>query len=168
MDDVNPLERAAADEQASATERREGMHLYGTAADLAKTAENLREAGYAEAAAPLDAAADHAVSAGSVDLAKSQLYGAAAGMWHAAQGDLAQESRTEFLSAGPGIAGMLAQKDAAEATDESERTRHLEEAKRAFAAEGQIRAEARAYGAAAKTEGSVAEALEGEARRLGE
>jgi len=117
-DDFNPFERAKADEQASARERSEGMHLYGTAADLASTAENLRQAGYAEAAAPLDAAADQFVRAGSVDLAQSRLYGAAADVWHTANAELDRKSRTEFLSAGPFLAGDFARKEAAEATDE--------------------------------------------------
>jgi hypothetical protein len=168
MEDVNPLERAQADEQASARERSEGMHLYGTAADLAKTAENLRQAGYADAAAPLDAAADHFVNAGSVDVAQSKLYGAAADMWHTANAELDQQSRTEFLAAGPFLAGDFARKQAAEATDETERAHHLEDANRMVEAEARMKAEARAYGEAAKVEGSVAESLEAEARRLGE
>jgi len=168
MDDVNPVERAQADEQASARERSEGMHLYGTAGNLAKTAESLRQAGYAEAAAPLDAAADQFVKAGSVDLAQSRLYGAAADMWHTANAELDQKSRTEFLSAGPFIAGDFATKQAAEATDETERAHHLEDARRMAEAEARMKAEARAYGEAAKVEGSVAESLEAEARRLDE
>ena len=165
-DDVNPFERAKADEQASARERSEGMHLYGTAADLAETAENLRQAGYAEAAAHLDSAADHAVKAGQVDLAQSQLLRTAATVWRGAGAELVEQSRSEFMSGGPGIAGYLAQKEAAEATDETERARHLEEAKRATEAGARMRAEAQAHGAAATAEASVAESLEAAARRL--
>ena len=62
MDD--PQHRAELDEQAAAEERAEGKQLYGMGENLETTADNLRQMGWGDAAAPLEKTARMEASRG--------------------------------------------------------------------------------------------------------
>ena len=166
MDPVDPKIRAEIDQKQAARERDEAMDRFGTAADLSKTAEHLRAAGYTEAAAPLDAAADRIASAGSVDLAQAQLLGSAAAMWRSTERDLLQEEKLRDRAAFTDIAGHYSEYEAAKAPTEAERSHDLEEARRFHDEARRIWAEGQAQGAVANAEDAIARSLEEEAARL--
>jgi hypothetical protein len=164
MDDPNA--RADLDEQAAAAERAEGKQLYGMGENLETTAENLRQMGWGDAAAPLERTADVAYHAGLVDMQQSDLLKDAAKHWRETADDLEQQSKASGASFVAHASHDAATDLLAHAGSETEKTEYSVMAATSAAQQTTLEHRAAELGQEAQHDASTAIADEVKARGL--